>query len=690
MPRIAFVHLLIYLFTFQGFGQSSIENFEPVVLVSNPGLAPTALLTINSEPVTSAPWEVELWVGSSPVAFSTNVNSLPIPLVVSNIAGRLIYRDLWGSPISVDAALKPKLLTRKTTANGSSLRLKPSSRPGGVRLTAESDWRNSVTRLQWSEDLTVWSDLPIDAASPPPLFQDIAPEKPQRFFRAYIPAPEPPVITLTKTTENRVKLAWKGSGELFHIEFSTNRFGANPPENTSTEIDLASPAVIQDLQPGTTYYFRIRATGPGGTSAWSPIVESSTTTPVSKSYTQRKLLIYGSSIAFGSGDITGQGWAGRLKDSLGTNWLVVNRSIPGSTTGALLASFDRDAAGESWDVVWIGLSLANEGILGPTPALTYDGYVKNQRQLIGLIRQVGAVPIISSTYPHSFYGPTEYSYCQKFNSLLNQWGVAGVDFMSAIDDGNGKWLQGYQTDSGHPNAAGHEAFFQSIPPGFLDSLLVKSQLPTESNPSLFLGNDKTNSTPLIFQPAKKMADFTISFWFKGSNITDKALCGIGPSSSRIHAPGGSLRYTSFAGPEIIVPLETPTAGKWHHIALVHSSRTERTKLYFDGFFVGSAPEKFDFVEQITLGGRADRNPWANAVEVSFWGFTIHRVPLSPATVAVLAAGRPWKLSADLMPPISLLPALSGLSTSVLPSVRGSIWVSPTAWTQDDSRPSPVP
>lgn len=685
MSQLRFVAALSFLLSFQIFAQTS-DEFVPAVLTStsNSGLQP---LTLNDDSPPPSTREVELWVGSYPVSISTNVDSLSVPQVVSNLTGRLVFRDAWGKTVSTTSPQRTRSLTSRQLVKGSGLSVQPIRTPNGVKLSISSGWRNTQPQLQWSTDLQSWNDLPAFTNSVSPDISTSSAGGDARFFRAVISRPEAPIITATRSTDDRIKVRWKGSGESFRVEYCTNKSDLGSAESTSSQLELSSPAVLRGLNSGTVYYIRIQASGPGGVSGWSE-VESVATTSSVQAPPNRRLLIYGSSVAFGVGDPTGKGWAGRLKDSLGTNWTVVNRSIPGDTTTGLLERFDRDVSGEHWDVVWIALSLMNEGILGPNPASAYDGYVKNQRLLINLVRQIGAVPIVSSTYPNSLYGPSEYAYCQRFNEQLNQWGVAGIDFMSSLDDGTGKWLPRFLWDPLHPNADGHEAMFQSIPPGFIDSLLLPKPVGEENVSSLTLGDDLTTSAPLSFHPTKQLTDFTVSFWFKGSNIADKTLCGIGYGSGRIRVPDGSFRYTSPSGQEIVGPTFSGTESKWHHVALVYQSRSCLMKLFLDSQLIGSTQEPIGPIDRITLGGRADGNPWANAVKISFWGFAVHRVPVSTATMLTMQTGKPWKLSADLLFPTSQLRIIEGSSTTSLPSVRGSIRMNSSAWIQDADHPFP--
>lgn len=185
-----------------------------------------------------------------------------------------------------------------------------------------------------------------------------------------------------------------------------------------------------------------------------------------------KLMIYGSSVAGGAGAPRGEGWADKLATALrARNWIVVNRSIGGDNTEKLLARFACDVLPEHPDAMLIALSLANEGLLMGEAELVYQKYMTNMRKLIQLCQKNGIIPIIGGCYPNNSYQESHYNYILKFNEALGGWPVASLNFLSAVDDGAGRWAQGTDKDAGHPNKTGHAEMFTAIPLGLFDALI---------------------------------------------------------------------------------------------------------------------------------------------------------------------------------------------------------------------------
>jgi hypothetical protein len=154
----------------------------------------------------------------------------------------------------------------------------------------------------------------------------------------------------------------------------------------------------------------------------------------------------------------------------------VNKSIGGDKTSFLLARIDRDLLSEDPDVVIIGLSLANEGIKGKNKSQVYRSYVKNMKKLIQICRKNDIIPVISNCYPNDDYSEEEYAYVNKFNEELSTWPVYSIDLMGAMDNGVGKWVDGYQTDAGHPNDIGHEEMTRAVPHSVFDGLIGSEYL----------------------------------------------------------------------------------------------------------------------------------------------------------------------------------------------------------------------
>jgi hypothetical protein len=148
---------------------------------------------------------------------------------------------------------------------------------------------------------------------------------------------------------------------------------------------------------------------------------------------------------------------------------VFNNCHGGDSTIKLLARYNQMLSCNP-GYVFIGLSLANEGIRGSDPQKIYDQYKTNMRTLVNQSRSHGIEPIIGLCYPNSDYTPTQYNYIKQMNLLLNTWDVPTANFLGAIDDGKGRWVNGYHINSGHPNDLGSTEMYYSIVPSIFDAI----------------------------------------------------------------------------------------------------------------------------------------------------------------------------------------------------------------------------
>ena len=123
-----------------------------------------------------------------------------------------------------------------------------------------------------------------------------------------------------------------------------------------------------------------------------------------KNASRMKLVVFGSSVAYGAGADNFLGWANQLGQILESrNWTFVNQSVGGDTTEKLMARFEDDLLSQHPNIVILALSLANEGLLANPPAV-YEQYVRNMRKLIQMCRSHGIIPVGSNCYPNNGSG----------------------------------------------------------------------------------------------------------------------------------------------------------------------------------------------------------------------------------------------------------------------------------------------
>ncbi len=195
------------------------------------------------------------------------------------------------------------------------------------------------------------------------------------------------------------------------------------------------------------------------------IALASATTPVSgqpvlPAAAPRRIAIFGSSVAAGTGDeLKQEGYTGRLRALLApAGWEVLNQSRGGDNTVTMAPRFAPPADGPpnptikyllpvNPSYVVIGLSLGNEGIANVKTVAEKDSifaqFAKGIKDFIDRSREHHIVPIVSLCYTRMDFTAVEYAYTRRMNLLINSWDVPSVNFLGAVDDGTGKWANGF-------------------------------------------------------------------------------------------------------------------------------------------------------------------------------------------------------------------------------------------------------
>ena len=261
-------------------------------------------------------------------------------------------------------------------------------------------------------------------------------------------------------TDNYQKVEYKyvclaPNGEAQWESLNTNRWVSIDPNNQS------SPIVVDD----------------GAFGYWQPFpfgyleefVEQSTSVmpPIPNEFAGLKIVVIGSSVAAGHKAWLLQGWVERLKQCLQQKYghQIVNVSEVGATVSRTIDRFASVVAPEKPDIVIIALSLGNEGFPYCPPherRAVQRRFESGLQQLVQMTRQLGARPILGSVYPHGDYASEQYWLLQDTHSRMLNWGVPILDWLAAVDDGQGRWREGLSFDPAHPNTKGHRFLYQAI------------------------------------------------------------------------------------------------------------------------------------------------------------------------------------------------------------------------------------
>lgn len=368
----------------------------------------------------------------------------------------------------------------------------------------------------------------------------------------------------------------------------------------------------------------------------------------------KKIVVVGSSVAFGVGATAYNGWANMLKTTLEADGFTVeNRGISGNTTANVLTRFDTDVASENPDFVIIALSLVNDGILAGDYSNVYNTFKQNIITLIKQIIQIGAIPIIGGGYPHNSYTAAMYKYVKQWNMDLETMNVPYFNFLGACDDGSGNWITGTNDDDGHPNDTGHDIMYKTIPLGIFYTLFeCIEQRETGNNGCLYLSAGTDANYPLEFIPSTAYGNFTIAFWMRDASDTNgRAFLGIN-DANRVRDPAGILTYTTNAGTDVASTVNPAVDKQLHFVAITHNKSNNTTSFYVDNALIGTTTETLT-ATQFVLGGRADAGQTGvGALTTFFKDCTVYRTCLNADELDNLYNGKILKGSLDVYAPMN--------------------------------------
>jgi lysophospholipase L1-like esterase len=290
----------------------------------------------------------------------------------------------------------------------------------------------------------------------------------------------------------------------------------------------------------------------------------------------------------------------RFTDGLSqTDWQTVNISIGGNDTHDLDERFEENLVPSGMSYVWYGLALANQGILSAADksALSRE-FLDGLHMLIADAREIGITPVVANSYPNGFYDD-EYEYVIDANIEMAQWDVPTINFMGALDDGEGKWVLEYQArtdrgepDSAHPNAEGYDEMFYSIVPSLFDALKADKPQPVKQTDKSLTIEASNSGKIYTFTSEGTVHSFTASVKVKTTGSGQFLSFNTGDSimTISIDVADGTVDYASPAG-VIVDGTMAINDDAWHTVALTHYYAAARTILYIDGKPDGEVSER---------------------------------------------------------------------------------------------------
>jgi lysophospholipase L1-like esterase len=398
----------------------------------------------------------------------------------------------------------------------------------------------------------------------------------------------------------------------------------------------------------------------------------------------RRIAVFGSSVANGTGDDLGQeGYTGRLRALLALRgWEVLNESRGGDNTKTMAPRFAPEGIPDpkvryllpvSPSYVLLGLSLGNEGIQnGSTRAekdAIYNQFESGMRGFVARSREHHIVPIITLCYTRNDFTPVEYEYTRRMNLAINGWDVPSVNFLGAVDDGAGKWARGFWHDSLHPNAAGHDELMRTFVPTLFEALEQGKALPRRVTASGF-ARVKGPDGPIAFTPETSMHPFAFGVTVRAPREGSVAtVTGVGleaatalkkeeraggrgslefetttltPATPFVAVLGvehGVWTYTASTNAKVTSDVKADAAP--HRLVLSHYAARGETLFFVDGKLAGAVAERLE-PKRFGLGG----------LQADYKDLLIYRSALNRDEVAALESGRLLQASLEVYSPLN--------------------------------------
>lgn len=190
-------------------------------------------------------------------------------------------------------------------------------------------------------------------------------------------------------------------------------------------------------------------------------------TPLPKAKDGLKIVVIGSSVAEGYNAWLFKGWVWRLEQALNAKYghQVVNVSQLGTNITTTMERFSRVVPPEKPDIVIISLSLGNEGLAYCPPherPAVQRRFETGLQELVKMTQDLGALPMLGAVYPHGDYTPDHNWFLQDTHQRMRSWGIPLLNWLAALNNGQGRWKPGISFEPPHPNTEGHRLMYEAI------------------------------------------------------------------------------------------------------------------------------------------------------------------------------------------------------------------------------------
>lgn len=320
------------------------------------------------------------------------------------------------------------------------------------------------------------------------------------------------------------------------------------------------------------------------------------------------LVFFGSSVCYGAGAKDSHGYAWQFYHSgvLDTSrYAYYNVSTGGDNTLSVEKEqrLQKKLYPTKPDIAVIGLSLGNEGILIPK---TDDGRKEIVEQfrsrllaLVDSLNKQGIKPVIANCYANSDFFEPHYEYTKRINQLINSWDFPSINLLGAINDGEGKWADGFETDPWHPNTQGHREMYLSIVPSLFDAIQQGKKTPVyDWNKSYSLVKNPGKRESVFFDVEDTVHSFTMSFRFKNAKEGVLARLITGQGNLDVNVTDRSISYAATECPFYA------KEGEWTLLCISHNYASQQTLFSVNGEVLARIRERLS-PSRFVFGGTLD-------------------------------------------------------------------------------------
>jgi len=371
----------------------------------------------------------------------------------------------------------------------------------------------------------------------------------------------------------------------------------------------------------------------------------------------KKIAIFGSSVAKGTGDTTTTGgYSGFIKQLLEKRgWTVVNVSRGGDNTDKIMPRYESQLLPEKAKYVILGLSLGNEGIYSASETTRnriFERYRNGMLRLIEMCRQDGMTPFVTNCYARNDFKLPHYEATKKMNLIINTWDVPSMNALGTIDNGKGNWIEGFWHDSYHPNVQGHKEIFYSFVPSVFDAMEAGKKTPYKVRSTHYLQiKNETSTQPLTYIPDDTIHSFAISFLVKNPLKGTLATIKGTNNASGIILNNDKITYQATNGATLSGDT-TQTNKGWIYVVVSHQWASGLTSLFVNGQLDGITKENIDLNKFILAGTGSDTKLPKAIKEANYKDLLIYRSALNIDEVKALYYDQLLQSSLEIYAPLN--------------------------------------